>query len=151
MSIENAKIVNRILTIGKIIKMEIDKTLADASKKYKMDLTKSALNYSGSLIKEKVEKIINEEADKFKFIKLIVDYGSCEQELDPILEVFNSVKDKLAQELSEGSDISNLKNSVIDSMKRIIIAFPCEWGIPIVDQFKNNFLEKLRQKDIVKI
>jgi hypothetical protein len=151
MSLENIKIADRIILLGKKIKMDIDKTLLEASRKYNMDLTKSVLNYSGSLFKEKIDEIINEEAEKFRYIRILVDFGACEAELDKILSIAKNIKDNLATELPTGSDISNLSISVNDSMKLIIIQFPAKWGVELVDDYRKNFMERLRQNDIVKI
>lgn len=150
MSLENIKIADRIILLGKKIKMDIDKTLLEASRKYNMDLTKSILNYSGSLVKEKIDEIINEEAEKFRYIRILVDFGVCESELDKILSIAKNIKDNLATELPTRYDISNLSISVNDSMKLIIIQFPAAWGVELVDEYRKNFMERLRQNDIVK-
>ncbi|NVM02470.1 MAG: hypothetical protein HWN67_09060 [Candidatus Helarchaeota archaeon] len=150
MSLENIKIADRIILLGKKINMDIDKTLLEASKKYGLDLTKSVLNYSGSLVKEKIDEIINEEAEKFKYIRILVDFGVCEAEFTTILSVAKIIKDDLATELPTGSDISNLSITTNDSMKLIIIQFPAAWGVELVDEYRRNFIERLRQNDIVK-
>ncbi|MFX0136342.1 MAG: hypothetical protein ACFFDN_22060 [Candidatus Hodarchaeota archaeon] len=151
MSLENIKIADRMILLGKKIKMDIDKTILEASKKYSMDLTKSVLNYSGSLLKEKIDEIINEEAEKFRYIRILVDFGVCESDLDTILSIAKKLKDDLATELPSEYDISNLSISVNDSMKLIVIRFPAIWGVEFVDDYRNRFLERLRQNDIVKI
>jgi len=151
MSLENTKIVDRLLMLRKKANMEIDKALVEASKKYEMDLTKAVLHYSGSVIKETIDKIIQEEAEKFKFIKIIIDYIICESQLDIILNIAKFIRDNLERELPEESKISDLSITLDENMKLIIIEFPAEWGIPIVDEYRENLLEMLRQNDIVKI
>ena len=151
MTLENVKIADRMIVLGKKIKGDIDKTLLEASKKFDMDLTKSALHYSGSLLKEKIDEIINLESEKFRNIRLLIDFGVCEAELDTIMSIAKKIKDDFATGLPPGYDISNLTISVNDSMKLIIIEIPADWGIDFVDEFRKNLLEKLRQKDIVRI
>ncbi|MHA1380267.1 MAG: hypothetical protein ACTSRG_17995 [Candidatus Helarchaeota archaeon] len=151
MSLEITKIKNRILMLGKKIKTDIDKTIVEASNKYNLDLTKTVLAYSSNLIKNKIDQIINEEAAKFNYITMIVDYGVCDSEINIIVNTINSLKEELRNELPEGEDISNFKVLVNEKMKLIILEFPSLWGTEIVDDFRKSLLETLREKDIVKI
>ncbi|MHA1385680.1 MAG: hypothetical protein ACTSR3_18160 [Candidatus Helarchaeota archaeon] len=151
MSIENSKIKNRILILGKKIQMDVDKVLAEAAKKYEMDLTKTVLAHASSLVKQEIEKRINQEATLFDFIRVLVDYGACEEELNNIIKVIQSVRDELASDLSQGADISNFNFYVNESMKLITLEFPSSWGTTFVDDYRKNLLETLRERDIVKI
>ncbi|MHA1301185.1 MAG: hypothetical protein ACTSO9_17325 [Candidatus Helarchaeota archaeon] len=151
MSLENSKIKNRILILGKKIQMDVDKVLAEAAKKYEMDLTKTVLAHASSLVKQEIEKRINQEATLFDFIRVLVDYGACEEELNNIIKVIQSVRDELASDLSQGADISNFNFYVNESMKLITLEFPSSWGTTFVDDYRKNLLETLRERDIVKI
>ena len=150
MSLDHEKIMNRLLVLRKKLKSNVDRKLKQTTKKYNIDLTKVALVHAGSLIKEEIDEIFEDETEKFKYIRILVDYSSCDSEINTIVDVVNSTKDEIASELSTGSKIDDFKFLINESIKTIILEFPSSWGTIIVDDYRKSFLETLRNKDIVK-
>ncbi|MHA1785059.1 MAG: hypothetical protein ACTSVY_14870 [Candidatus Helarchaeota archaeon] len=147
MSFDNRRIINKLEQIQKRLEMEADKLIVDTEAKFQLEITKSVLDYSSNLMKEKIAKVMNEEIEKFKFIKIIIDYSqtSESEQLEKILLALESERSNIIS--TTGPDAQIIQN-VDDFTKRITIDFSYELGTSVIDEFTNNVLKKLREEKI---
>ncbi|MHA1143120.1 MAG: hypothetical protein ACTSRW_00095 [Candidatus Helarchaeota archaeon] len=146
MVLVNNKILTELNRLDSLIKSEMDRSRIEAEKKFERKLTKEAINYAYLLFKEKVEKIIKEEIERFKIINIVVDYSTMPEKIDDILKCLNDVKVELIETFPNPDKVIINPR---DEIKRIILSMPIEWNVEIIEKYKKLFLKKLRFEEIV--
>jgi len=141
MSLENKKIIGKLQQIQKSLEMETDKIIVDCNDKFQLEITKSVIDYSSNLMKNKIDTIFKSEIEKFKYVKVIIDYSlvSEPEHLEKILDFVEKFKKELTD------SVTLIKQVNDDFTKRIIIDFPVNLGISKIDSFNNKLLEKLQE------
>ena len=141
MSLENKKIIGKLEQIQKSLEIETDKIIVDCNDKFQLEITKSVIDYASNLMKNKIDGIFQSEIEKFKYIKVIIDY-SLVSEPEDLEKILNFVE-KFKKVTTDSITLINQIND--DFTKRIVIDFPVNLGMSKVDNFNNKLLEKLQE------
>ena len=142
MSLDQKKIISKMKQIQKSLEMETDKIIVEANDKFQLDITKSVIDYTSSLLKNKISNIFQSEIEKFQFVKVIIDYSLVAEpeSLEKILLIIEDMK----KEVFNNQAALILQNTD-DFTKRIILDFPIDLSVSKVDDFNTKILEKLQE------
>ncbi len=145
MSLNHKKIIGKLQQIQKILEMETDKIISASENKFQLEITKSVIDYTSNLMKDKISTIFESEIEKFKYIKVIIDYSLVTEpeQLDILLNIIDETKREIAD-----NQVNNIIQNNDDFIKRIIIDFPIDIGVNKIDYFNQTILEKLQESRI---
>jgi len=146
MSFDNKTVISKLQQIQKKLEREADKLIVDNDEKFQLEITKSVVDLSSNIMKEKISKVLSEEIEKFKYIKVIIDYSLVPEpnQVEIILKAIEQTKKQLLND----ADIGKINQNVDDFTKRIILDFPYQLGTNKIDEFNKSLLAKLKEGKI---
>ena len=146
MSFDNKTVISKLQQIQKKLEREADKLIVDNDEKFQLEITKSVMDLSSNIIKEKISNVISEEIERFKYIKVIFDY-SLVSEPDQVETILTKIE-QTKKEILKDTDIEKFNQNIDDFTKRIVLDFPYELGTKKIDEFNKILLIKLGEGKI---
>ncbi|MHC1590640.1 MAG: hypothetical protein ACXQS8_00985 [Candidatus Helarchaeales archaeon] len=146
MPLINKKMIMELRRLESLIRSELELCQKEATAKFSEKLTKEAINYACLLTHDRIKKIMEGEIERFKVLNIIINYSNFPNSVEFILISINDTKIEMQQELPNPDEIIIMPR---DEIKRIILSFPIEWDLNVVNKFKKSFLKKLQKEHMV--
>ncbi|MHA1269788.1 MAG: hypothetical protein ACTSPY_08400 [Candidatus Helarchaeota archaeon] len=148
-----SKDISEIIKILKSIRNEIKKRFNEikdeVSEEFKLDIIKSAINYSLDKALLDVNEVIYSELEKLNWIDIIIDCGEIDNELEEIQQTILLAKENISEELKDLQDFIDFKININEITRKIHLQFPISWGLEKIDSLFKNLYIKLKEKEII--